>query len=61
MRKKNQSKVTIKHVEDNIFSITVADNEFKGFEPGEFIFIKKNEYEITQKITDCLVYVRKLN
>lgn len=59
MRKKNQSKVIIKHMEDNIFIITVEDNEFKGFEIGDYVFIKKTEYEIVQKVTDCMVYAKK--
>ena len=57
--KKNQSKVIIKHMEDNIFIITVEDNEFKDFGIGDYVFIKKTEYEIVQKVTDCMVYAKK--
>ena len=57
--KKKQSSVTIKHMEDNIFIITVADNEFKDFGIGDYVFIKKTEYEIVQKVTDCMVYAKK--
>lgn len=54
-----KSNVTIKQIEENMFSIKVENNEFEEFEVGDYIYIKKSEYEITQKITNCLVYARK--
>lgn len=54
-----KSNVTVKQMEEDMFSIKVENNEFEEFEVGDYIFIKKSEYEITQKITNGLVYARK--